>query len=570
MDLIFGNPAGWWALLGVPAILAIHFLQRKSRRVTTSTLFLLDQLSPVSAQGRRVERLRNSIPLWLQLLAVLILAWLLAQPKWLRSDSAQTVVVVLDSSISMKVWRQAALDALSRRLEQLSKAAARTEWIVSESDTTRPTLYSGGSLEELREKIHVWRPDLGTHDPGAALRIAQSLLRDDGVAVFVSDRDRPLPEGIRLLAVGEPFDNVGFIGVRVDDGRWTAMVRNHGSQSQRRSWHVEVNGQPGPAAELALGAGETKVLQGELPAGADRCDLRLEPDRFESDDRLPLVRPEPKRLLVAIQPDTPLDDFFRRFAASIPNTTAAPADRADLRLERYDPLAPSPASPRSILAVSDAAKSDRYLTGPIVAEDHPLTEGLGWQGLLCRDTLGLRPKADDEVLLWQGERPLILLRGRGADRSLVINFDLLQSNADRLPAFVVLLTRFVENVRRAKVAPERINAETNQALAVATHDAGPAPEMQPGSNTAGVLRTAGEPDFFEVVQGGERLVAGAAHFSDPREADFRDAATVDTLDGALRAQVERNSREDFLSPVWALLLGVVMIANWGFSGRSRA
>jgi hypothetical protein len=570
MELLFANPAGWWALLGVPAVLAIHFLQRKSRRVVTSTLFLLDQMSPVSAQGRRVERLRNSIPLWLQLLAVLILAWLLAGPRWLRSDSAQTVAVVLDSSISMKASRQAAIDSLMLRLEALSHSAACNEWVLTESDLTRPTLYSGGDLAELRRKLDEWLPSLGTHDSEAALRVAQSLLRSNGVAVFVSDRAHPLPDGVRMLAVGEPFDNVGFIGLRIEGGKWTALVRNHGAHSQTRSWHIETAGQSGPAATLTLDAGQTKVIGGELPKGVDRCELVLDADSFDSDDRLPIVRPDPKRLDIAIQLATPLNEFFKHFAASIPNAEEAAFDKADLRLARYDPLAPVTVPSRTILALADSSQSSTYLSGPIIAEEGPLTEGLSWQGLLCRDTLTMPSKPGDEVLLWQGDRPLILLRGRGDDRSLVINFDINQSNADRLPAFIVLLNRFVEDVRRAKIAPERINAETNQAVTVATRNDAPAAEVRPGTSAAGVLKTSGDPGFFEVAQGQTKLVDGAAHFGDPREADFRDAASIDTIDEAKRVQAERNSREDFLTPVWLLLLGVVLIANWGFSERGRA
>ena len=38
----FANPLGLLALFGIPALLAIHFLQRKARVLTVSTLFLLD------------------------------------------------------------------------------------------------------------------------------------------------------------------------------------------------------------------------------------------------------------------------------------------------------------------------------------------------------------------------------------------------------------------------------------------------------------------------------------------------------------------------------------------------
>jgi hypothetical protein len=477
---------------------------------------------------------------------------------------------VLDSSISMKVWRAPVVAALTKRLESLSHSAARTEWVLTESDLTRPTLYSGGDLDVLLEKLQQWKPSLGSHDPDASLRVAQSLLHRNGVAIFVTDRAHTPPEGVRVLAVGEPFDNVGFIGLRVEDSKWTALVRNHGKHPQTRSWRIETGGPPGPAAQLTLAPGETRALSGELPSAIERCELVLEPDRFDADDRLPLVQPYPKRLVVSVQSGTPLDEFFKHFAATIPNAIEAASAKPDLSLVRYDPLSPAAAPPHSIFVLADSAPSTAYLAGPIVAEDHPLIDGLSWQGLLCRDTLSLPSKPGDEVLLWQGKRPLILLRGRGEERSLVVNFDVHQSNAERLPAFIVLLNRFVEDLRREKVAPERINAETNQILAVATKAGDPPAEVRPGANAAGVLRTPGEAGFFEVAQGASRLVDGAAHFADPREADFRDAAMIDTIGGAERTQAERNSREDFLTPIWALLLGVVLIANWSFSGRNRA
>ncbi len=566
MDVIFANPAGWWALLGLPTVLAIHFLQRRSRRVPTSTLFLLEQLAPLSAEGRRIERLRNSIPLWLQLLAVLLIAWLLVQPRWLRSDSVQTVAIVLDSSISMKVWRDAAATELVRRLRTLAKSAARTEWVLTESDLTKPTLYSGGDLAALEARLAEWQPRIGTHDPAPALRVAQSLLREDGVAVFVTDRIPPLPEGVRVLAVGMPFDNVGFIGVRVDGERWTALVRNHGTSPQRRAWRMRAGERESPARELSLAAGQTTALSGSFEPGARRLELVLDSDLFDADDRLPLVRPEPKRLEVAWPRGTPLDSFFQHFADSLPNAVVA-ATAPDLRLQRYDPLAPAPIEPGAIVFATDPSTSKVYLGGAPVANDHPLVADLSWQGLLCRETMGIPPKPGDEVLLWQGERPLVWLRGAGEDRSLVVNFDLRQSNADRLPAFIVLLNRFAEGIRSRKVARESVNVGTNQQLDVASRPEGGPLLDEAGGSAGGVLRAPGMPGFFTVSQDGAPLLEAAAHFSDPREADFRQASSRDSLGEAVGAQALRNSRADFLFPVWALLLGAVLVASWSFGGR---
>ncbi|HYF36318.1 MAG TPA: BatA domain-containing protein, partial [Prosthecobacter sp.] len=60
MGLSFANPAAAWCLLGIPVVLAIHFLQRRSRRQVITTLFLLDQMRRQSETGNRIERLRAS------------------------------------------------------------------------------------------------------------------------------------------------------------------------------------------------------------------------------------------------------------------------------------------------------------------------------------------------------------------------------------------------------------------------------------------------------------------------------------------------------------------------------
>ena len=94
MPLIFANPLGFWALLGIPAVLLIHFLQRESRRLPISTLFLLEHIDRESVKGRQFDRLRQSIPLWLQLLGVVILTWSPAGPAPGRcngSSSSSTV-----------------------------------------------------------------------------------------------------------------------------------------------------------------------------------------------------------------------------------------------------------------------------------------------------------------------------------------------------------------------------------------------------------------------------------------------------------------------------------------------
>ncbi len=560
MDLSFANPAGFWALLALPVVLAIHFLQRESRRVVTSTLFLFDALGPVSAQGRRLERLRHSLPLWLQLAAVLLLTWLLVGPRWLRRDSSQRVVVVLDSSVSMQAFRDELGHALSTRLHTLARTAAQTEWRLIETDPARPTLYAGNNLGALLAAVAGWTPRLGAHDFQPALNAALSLTHNAGIALFVTDRLAPVPEGVKLLAVGRPIDNCGWIGMTVDGDTWRALVKNHSDTPQARSWHLEAGGTAGPETTLSLAPGQTRTLGGAFPHGQDRCELVLSADAFALDDRLPIVRPQLKRLSLAVETGMALEPFLRRVAGSVPQADTMEG-QADVRLAAWSPT-PTP-GPGILFATQEKDAAD-YLAGEVVAENVPLMAGLSWNGLVCKQTDAIPAQAGDETLLWQGPRPLIFLRSGGANRSLLINFDVRQSNADRLPAFIVLMNRFLETVRAEKVAFERLNVQTNQRLEIAFDPSQPPPHLSDGETPP--LRAPAAPGFFEVSQDSRTLLAGAAYFSDVREADFRDAASIDTLEGEAPRLIERNSRQDMLWPVFALLLGAMMLTNWAATG----
>ena len=127
MGVFLANPWGLLALMAIPAIVGVHFLQERSRRVRASTLFLLERAAPTAAAGARIERFRQSLPFWMQVLAAAIAAWLLADPRIVRRDSRQTVAVVLDSSASMQACREQTLARLAARLPAWNATAGRTD-----------------------------------------------------------------------------------------------------------------------------------------------------------------------------------------------------------------------------------------------------------------------------------------------------------------------------------------------------------------------------------------------------------------------------------------------------------
>ena len=583
--LSFASPLGFLALLGIPVVLAIHFLQRRSRVETVSTLFLLESLMRESAAGGRVERIRNSLPLWLQLLAVCLLAWLLAGPRWTAKESVARVVLVLDSSASMSAFKEEMVTAVEGQLEKLGRAASRSEYIALDSAQAEERVFQGETLGELVTRLEEWQPALGRHEIGPSLNLARGLAGEDGVVVFVSDHEpESLPDGVRLLAVGRTLANCGFSGLSVGEEAgeelWTALVKNYGDTPQTRKWWLESGDGKTQPREIELAAGASETLRGPLPENQKGLVLVLEKDGFELDDRLPLLRPQKKPLKVWRRLDEAVLPFYRKVFDPFESLSdVGEVSGADLAVLEHDPLDPAlPDLPGTVVMVRDASEKAPFLGGAIAVENHPLMDGLNWQGLSARGAGGIKREQGDEVLLWAGERAMVVLRERGSQRGLLINFDPTRSNAARLPAFVVMLHRFVESVRAAKVGEEWLNVETGQGLEFAFERGEGAKDLVVGRDGGSAAVPLGEaatlaaplrPGHFEIRQGDGVLVRGAAHFADAREADFSEAAASDQLSAAKAALVSRHSRRDPLWRLWALLIGGAVLWSWSAAGGRR-
>lgn len=584
MPLIFANPLGFWALLGIPAVLLIHFLQRESRRLAVSTLFLLERIDRESVKGRKFDRLRQSVPLWLQLLGVLILTWLLIEPRWTSARSVQRVVLVLDHSASMEAFQGNLATALRREIPPLTALVGTTEYTLIESTLTGSNLYRGTSFEELMAVLENWSPSASTHSAESALRVGRSLAGAEGTLIYVTDHVlTEIPYGAALLSVGEAVENVGFTGLRVveEEGiaTWQATLRNYAATSQKRSWFLTSGEQRTASRPVDLAPGETRTLQGQFPAGGDRLQLVLEPDRFTRDDTLHVVRPAPKQILVSRTGAENVAELIAGLINSVDHATESKAGEApDLVFATYNPLQPTALPAVSIVLLNQEVVPQQFFGGAIVAANDPLIADLDWQGLIARSTPSIPLVDGERVLLWQGDRPLILAREDGRKRQLVFNFDVVASNAPRLPAFVILVHRFVNRIRHQKTGLESLNAELRQPLAVA-HDT--SAEGGPLTLVSGkgrltiahdkvrFLRAPEEPGFFQITRGSELLLNASANFADTREADFSKAAAFSDL-GATAAKIsERRTVSDPWWQIWLVALTGTALLCWYYLNRPR-
>ncbi len=580
----FTSPAALWCLLGIPAVLAIHFLQRRSRREVITTLFLLQQMRRESETGNRFERLRTSIPLWLQLLMVLLFTWLLARPRWMKNEAVQRIAIVIDSSASMQAFRPQAEDAVRTTLSTLAGPLARVELSLLSSDPGQPTLYHGASAADMQSELAQWQPLLGVHDFTPTLRTARNLAGDKASIILITDHllENKPPFEAALFSIGSETANVGWAGVTVEekDGQaiWRALLRNYSSQPQEREWQAGSAGKQSAWTKLTLGPQETRTMSGPFldEAGDQGLTLSLKPDAFTLDDELPVLCPKPKQLGLHLpngrdDGSAELTDFFQKFA----DTQLVTAASADVRVIVWPPsIALGVDQHACIFASHNKGEKAAWLRGQIVGEAHPLTEGLNWQSLLVHEGMVLPRDVRDRILLWQGERPLISLRRTPAGASqLFCHFDLITSNARKLPALAVLLHRFLQHVRHEKVALEVANFDLRQRLIVAhVHGEKAAPltlithtpplTVEVPIAQAHLLRAPAQPGFFEVRQTDTLLLRAAAHFADAREADlstakpFQDLATLKTIQTETVMESDPNWR------LWLLVLLAAMLGSW--------
>ena len=577
--LTLANPLGLLALLGIPAVLAIHFLQRKAIELPVSTLFLLERTHRDAASGRRLERIIPSIPLWMQLLAVLLLAWFLAEPRFQKYGSVQRIAIVLDSSASMGVFKKESIARLAAELPGFQGPASSIELTLIESAPSRPRLYAGSSIEELKAVLEKWQPLDGLTDPTQAIRLARSLVSREGTVIYLTDTPvASLPFDAKLIAVGDPIENVGFTGVSfaTEEGAlvWRALVRNYSKTAVDRMWSIQTTSGSSEPRVLHLPAGALVTLQAAFPTDAQKVRLELTPDRFPLDDTLPIVAPKPKSLTLFTATSPAFADLttklLRALDAATPTTDSAVAD---LSIASYDPLDPVLPPGNSFIFVEDNTRSGAYLKGGIVAERHPLMDSLNWQSLLVRETIELDRLPTDTVLLWQDKRPLIFLREKSSTRQLCFNFDLRLSNASNQPAFIVLLHRFAEMIREAKIAPTSANLETGQPLKIITtpdlplqftaSDLTGKPLPSPTSTTHSPIT----PCFLTIRQNDSMLLDAAVFFADTREADFSACGKSDPVPIANQSTTERHTKPDPLWRVWILLLIAALLVSWKFTTR---
>ncbi|MGJ8641571.1 MAG: BatA domain-containing protein [Opitutaceae bacterium] len=588
MELTLSNPWGLLGLLAIPVIIAIHFLQRRSRTYVISTLFLVPQ-SPMQARsGSRFQFWRNSVSFWMQILAALLLTWLLVQPRWIAADFRQRVVVIYDSSVSMQAFPEAVESGLKEIVEAMTSISKRNEWILLPSEMRDGVLYRGDDADAFIEQAMTYVPSAGQHSLDTAFRLAAEL-GSDGVqrVIFLTDHINEVPPGVELVAIGLPLENVGFSGLSIEtrDGvpMWRASVRNYGTQAKQLTWQLMVDGGLPVEATLDIPAGSTKVLTSRFPEAADAAvQLQLPDDAFKPDNRITIFQPQRKSVNHVMKEIGAFTERLLPVVESVAGSALATVpDGAHFIWSRIGSVdGANSEAPFTVQFAQQDPDNLKRMQGFYTVESDPLMDGLNWNSLVyCPLDETRELQANERPLLWHDKVPLISIRERSNGRDLYFNFDPHVSNALRLPGFLVLLNRFVVEGEATLALPYRDNFEGNQSLGLEHLRLDSLDELKfvdsldPSTDQSisrgQTVRAPILASTFSVELNDESFLEASVYFAETTEADFKNADSANALIEKSIELVKNNSREDFLAPVWLVLLAAVFLLNWYFIAKGR-
>lgn len=437
-------PLALFALVSLPALVAIYWLRNRLKRQEVSSLHLWMHQREAREGGQRVQKIQIPLLLLLELLALLLLVLAATDPRVLLGHEQRPLVVVLDDSYSMQAGaRQQAADELRKTLAGESPLSVRLVLARQTPQTLSTTLTQ---MSQVDEALQNWTCHSPAADLGSAVALAFELAGPEGRVLVLTDHK---PEGTlatqeqeehRLVwrALGQARPNVAIINaVRSSEAgqdRVLLEVANLSESPVQTQLTIQ-----GSATPLSLNAGEVRRLWLQINDPAAVFKAQLADDALAIDNTvtlLPGIR-QPVRLGLSIKHERLAMMLARAAQAQGASIVASSPDLIISDQESSQLSTPETWRVRWLVEEEPAA-----FIGPFLMDDHhPLTQGLDLQGVVWGakqvETLPGR------TVVAAGNTPLVSvqdrqgLRGSHYDITIRLNPD--QSTIGATPAFPVLI-----------------------------------------------------------------------------------------------------------------------------------
>jgi hypothetical protein len=290
----FLYPSFAFALLSLIPLLIIHKLIRQDKLNIFPSNFLWEEVLNEQKASKKLNKLRRSLPLLLQIFMILLVSFILIEPIFLRTNGENIVkAIVMDTSYSMNIadGEETRLDVTKKEiLNQLSELKNGEEIMLYAIDSEIKEIEKGklGSVSFRGKLVDI----KGSNSSRSELKTVEelnqlALSKDIDEIWFYSDQKyNGLSDKIRLVTKGqEIFDNVGIENMKIEKNNIVIEVKNYSNNSAKKTIDIVVDGKSQYSLDIELNAEERlfKTFDIDIPFEFGVAKIR-EKDLYDDDN----------------------------------------------------------------------------------------------------------------------------------------------------------------------------------------------------------------------------------------------------------------------------------------------
>jgi len=460
-----GAPAALWWLAIIPLVVILYMLRARREPRMVPSILLWDRATRDLLARLPMRRLERNLLLLLQVLVIAIIVLALARPLLaLRGWVGDAVVVVMDTSASMQATDVSPTRFAAAQREAIALIDRRgpRQPVALVVAGVRPRLIAEFSTDRRAQTaaLRALTPTDGSAALDEAVALAAGLRHEGRPAAVHVFADRP-PRGAaaRWYRIGTGAPNAAITAARTRRdarGHTLLMVRvdAFGAAFPPRTLVVEVDGRAVARREVRATPDRPQIALFDLGTRSGIATVTFQGrDALAADDRAAAAVGQAglPRVLVAGEPNPVLDAVL----AAVPTggvtriAEMRPGEWGRSPLVVLDRVSPQILPPGAYLLIGTmAANLPVQIEGTAaeqairtVSATHPVMRLTDLRGVRVAGGLALRPQAGS--VLAEGDVPLVwAYEGRGL-RTVVLPFDLMQSDLPVHPAFPVLIANAI-------------------------------------------------------------------------------------------------------------------------------
>ncbi len=427
-----------WLLLGIPIVIALHFVRSSRQKKQVSAIFLWRRAKSLANKRKHFA---NTWLLLLQILFIALIALALAQPR--LTIEALDRVIIIDTSASM-----AARDSEGQRLaraivqaEDLFKGAGQIALIRAGLDSTVVQELTD-NRSDLRDALQALKPADVHADISRSINLAKSIAPKAEIHLF-SDSLPPENLKVNFHPITGDAQNIGITNFKLEGNQALISVLNTSLRPHELALRIQHKNKI--IAQSTILVPSQDQIHIFLPVGGEEGTYRayIEAPNWDGLDLDDEVFLEHKQLRVLISPP---ENLIEKAITAIPNLKV----RSSRRISGvYDVLVTSSDS----LDSSSLEKGNYFLytkqslqpTQKIVDWDriHPLLRFVDLTNITV-SLANLTPESNWQVLARTEDlSPAIFYASTPKATIVALNFHPSQSSLRYRHAFPILITNIM-------------------------------------------------------------------------------------------------------------------------------